>query len=80
MPKRADANRTTTVQVTTTVRRRLAAMKKHPRETLNDVGERLMEDQQALSPAFLRHLERALEDIKAGRVKSHEDLRAVLGL
>jgi predicted transcriptional regulator len=80
MPKRDSANRTTTVQVSTSVRKQLAALKKHPRETLNDVLERLIEDQQELSPAFVRHLEKALEDIKAGRVKSHEEVRAELGL
>jgi predicted CopG family antitoxin len=80
MPKRRAAKGTTTVQISTAVRKQLAAMKRHPRETLNDVLERLIEDQQELSPAFVRHLEKALEDVKAGRVKSHEEVRAELGL
>lgn len=80
MAKRAGAKRTTTVQVSAGVRKQLAALKRHPRETINDVLERLIEDQRELSPAFVRHLEKSLEDVKAGRVKSLEEVRAELGL
>lgn len=73
----------TTVQVQTKVKDKLEKLKVHPRESFNDVIERLVEgqlDDEPLTDEELHDIEAALEDIKAGRVISQEDLEKELGL
>ncbi|WP_292559012.1 hypothetical protein [Methanoculleus sp.] len=60
---------------------RLAAMKRYPRETFDDVIRRLMdttEDDEPLSDEAIRGIEESLEDIKAGRLYTLEEARAEL--
>ncbi|HDR53283.1 MAG TPA: hypothetical protein ENN60_01235 [archaeon] len=73
----------TTVQIRTKVRDRLEGLKTHPRESFNDVIERLINsqiDDEPLTDEDLKEIEAGLEDIKAGRIISHEDLKRKLGL
>jgi len=69
----------TTIQVTPRMARILAAMKLHPRETYNDVLERLLEDLAELNDRTKRDIEQAVRAIKAGRSKTHEQVRAEMG-
>ena len=54
-------------------------MKLHTRETYEDVLERLLEDLQELSEQTKKEIERAIRDIKAGRYRTHQQLKAELG-
>jgi len=59
----------------------LKELKIHPRESFDSVVERLVEskiDDKPLSETTLRNIKKSLEDIKAGRVISHEDLKRKL--
>lgn len=71
---------TTTVQLDRKVKARLDAMKIHPRETYNDVLERILEDLQELSPDAKRAADKAYREFKAGRYKTHEQVKRELGL
>ncbi|HOI59006.1 MULTISPECIES: antitoxin VapB family protein [unclassified Methanoculleus] len=74
-------SRTTTVWVSQETKERLAAMKRYPRETFDDVIRRLMdttEDDEPLSDEAIRGIEESLEDIKAGRLYTLEEARAEL--
>ena len=73
-------SQTTTVQIDRALKARLDTMKIHPRETYNDVLERLLEDLQELSPAVKRAADRAYADFKAGRFKTHAQVKRELGL
>ena len=68
------------MQITLEVRRQLNGLKRHRRETYNEVIARLLEDTKDISPAFRRRLERAYLDVKEGRLKTHDEVRAGLGL
>lgn len=57
----------------------LEGMKLHPRETYEDVLERLLEDLQELSEQTKKEIEQALRDIKAGRYRTHRQLKDELG-
>ncbi len=74
---------TTTIQIRTSTRNKLKELKIHPRESFDSVVERLVEskiDDKPLSETTLRNIKKSLEDIKAGRVISHEDLKKKLKL
>jgi len=71
----------TTVWVSPETKKRLAGMKRYPRETFDDVIRRLMdstEDDEPLSDEAIRGIEESLEDIKAGRLYTLEEARAEL--
>ncbi len=60
---------------------RLDALKIHPRESYNEVIERLVDmavDEEPLSEEAIRDLERSLEDLRAGRVYTLEEVMAEL--
>jgi len=78
MTKRRE--KTTTIQVTPFVQEELRKLKRSPRETYNEVIDRLIEDQEELSPAFKRQLEKSLKGVKAGRFYTMDQVRAKLGL
>jgi predicted transcriptional regulator len=71
---------TSTVQLDRALKARLDAMKIHPRETYNDLLERILEDLEELSPEVKRAADRARRDIKAGKYKTHEQVKRELGL
>jgi len=71
----------TTVWVSPETKKRLAGMKRYPRETFDDVIRRLMdttEDDEPLSDEAIRGIEASLEDIKAGRLLTLDEARAEL--
>ncbi|MHA1677551.1 MAG: hypothetical protein ACTSW3_02090, partial [Promethearchaeota archaeon] len=63
-------------------KRKLERAKMFPRETYNQVIERLLErdNEEILSPRTIRNIERALSDIKAGRVYSTKEVKKRLGI
>jgi predicted transcriptional regulator len=74
-----------TIKVTPDVKQRLDALKKYPRETYNEVIERLTRDAleeaaEELTGEDIRDIEEAIQDIKAGRVYTTEDLKRELGI
>lgn len=68
---------TTTVCLDPKVKKKLDSLKLHKEESYNSVIERLVDmafDDEPLSEEEIRSLEASLEDIKAGRVYSSEDV------
>ena len=73
----------TTIQLDEKIKEKLDQMKVHPRETYGKVIERLVEneiEEEELSPQAIKDIEEALDDIKKGRVYSHEEVKRKLGL
>ncbi len=72
----------TTIQVNKRVKRELDVLKLHPRESYNDVIERLIvtetEDEE-LSPETLKHIEQSLKEIRAGKYVSLEQVKRKAG-
>lgn len=72
----------TTVQVYSKTKEKLERLKIHPREPYNRVIERLMEirtDEGVLSDETIRSIEKSLEDVKAGRVYTMEQVKKRMG-
>lgn len=69
----------TTVQLSRSHRDALVAMKLHPRETLDDVVGRVLEDLEELDQATVRAIAKARKELAAGRSISHEKLREKMG-
>ena len=57
----------------------LERLKLHPRETHEEVIGRLLEALRALSEETEREIERADREIKAGRYRTHGQLKAEMG-
>ena len=70
---------TTTVQLSTGVKRTLEKMKLHPRETFNDVLERLLEDLSELDEATKKEIEQARAEIRSGRYLTSDQVRKAMG-
>ncbi len=70
---------TTTIQLSQEMKKVLEGMKIHPRETYEEVLERLLEDLQELSEPTKKEIEQAIRDIKAGRYRTHQQLKDELG-
>jgi hypothetical protein len=76
----------TTIQVTPATRERLAALKSSPRETYDELLNKLLtliprgDDEGAYSDAFRMGLLNARLDIRSGRLTEHEQVRKRLGL
>jgi predicted transcriptional regulator len=70
----------TTIRLSTDVKRALEAMKMHPRETFNDVLERLVEDVRELDEGSLVRGEEARAEIRAGKYLTQEKVRKAMGL
>ncbi len=61
----------TTIQISLKTKRMLDELKIHPRESYSSVIERLIQlkiDEDPLSKETIRKIERALKDVKEGRV------------
>ena len=71
---------TTTVQIDRKLKARLDTMKLHSRESYNDVLERILEDLDDISPTALRRYEAISRQVKAGKYRTHEQLKRELGL
>ena len=70
---------TTTIQVSKEMREALETLKLHPRETYEEVLERLLEDLRELNEETKREIERAIREIKAGKYRTHEQLKTEMG-
>jgi predicted transcriptional regulator len=72
-----------TIKVSAGVKGRLDALKIHPRETYNDVIERLTSmaiDPDPLTDVELRKLDEARKDRRDGRTYTHDQVLAELGI
>ncbi|MDV2482515.1 hypothetical protein F8E02_10995 [Methanoculleus sp. Wushi-C6] len=74
-----------TIKVAPEVKGRLDKLKKYPRETYNDVIDRLTRDAlkeaaEELTDEDIRDIEEAVADIKAGRVYTTRELMRELGI
>lgn len=68
----------TTIQIDKKVRDKLKQLKIHPRESYNNVIERLIElrtDEGELSEDTIRDIEKSLEDVRAGRTLSMNEVK-----
>ncbi len=54
-------------------------MKLHPRETYQEVMERILEDLRELNEQTKREIEQAIREIRAGKYKTHAQLRKEMG-
>ena len=75
----------TTIQLEQKVKKSLTELKMFSNETYNDVIKRLVniitqENEEELSSETIADIQKSLEDIKAGRVHAHEDVRKMLNL
>lgn len=70
---------TTTIQLSRDLKRSLERMKIHPRETFNDVLERVLEDLRELDRQTLAEVEGARAEIRAGKYLTQEQVRKALG-
>ena len=74
---------TTTIVIRKDLKSRLDEVKLHPRETYNDVIERLLEctvDDEPLTEESLRAIEEGLVDIRKGRTVPMEEVMKELGI
>lgn len=71
--------KTTTIQLSVDMKKTLEGMKLHPRETYQDVLERLLEDLRELSEDTKEEIERAVREIREGQSRTHDQLRDELG-
>lgn len=75
--------RETTILIKRGVKRELDELKVHPRESYNDVIERLInvkKDTKELSEETLRDIEQSLREIKSGRTHTLEEVEKRLGI
>ena len=73
----------TTVWITPENKSRLEGLKRHPKESYNDVIARLIDmavDDEPLSEEAIRGIEEALEDIRSGRLYSEDEIRKEFGV
>lgn len=70
----------TTIQISEDLREILSKRKLFQKETYEEVIWDLIEDSMELSKQTLENLKEAEEDIKEGRIYSHEEIKKELGL
>jgi predicted transcriptional regulator len=73
----------TTIQVDKKVKDRLESMKAHPKESYNEIIERLISisyDEQELNDQTVKNIEEALEDIKQGRLYTTKQVKERLAI
>jgi predicted transcriptional regulator len=70
----------TTIQVSEQVKKHLDKMKLYPRETYNELLDRILEDFEELNEATERKILESEKAIKAGRIIPHEEVKRRLGL
>ncbi|MHB8360612.1 MAG: DUF7557 family protein [Thermoplasmataceae archaeon] len=69
-----------TIQIKEETKKRLQSMKLHPRETYENVIERLIEDLSELNEETKAEIEEARNEIASGKFVTHEQLKKDLGL
>ncbi len=70
---------TTTIQLSSGMKKTLQAMKLHPRESYEEVLERILEDLRELNEETKREIEQARREIAQGKFKTHEEVRREMG-
>ena len=70
----------TTIQISNELLEKLKSMKMYDKESYEEVIWDMVEDHMELSLETKRNIEKSLGDIKAGRTKSHEQIKRELGL
>jgi predicted transcriptional regulator len=70
----------TTIQVSERVKKHLDRLRLHPRESYDDVIDRVLEDFEELGEETKTRIAEAEKDIKAGRVIPHAEVKRRLGL
>jgi len=70
---------TTTIQLSKELKKTLESMKLYPRETYEEVLQRILEDLRELGEQTKNEIERAIKEIKAGKSRTHEQLKAEMG-
>ena len=70
---------TTTIQLSQEMKKMLEGMKLHPRETYEEVLERLLEDLRELNEHTKKEIEQAMREIKAGKYRTHGQLKDEMG-
>jgi predicted transcriptional regulator len=73
----------TTIQIQPEVKDRLDLLKRHPRESYNEVIERLLEsriDEEPLSDEAIAGIEEALGDIRKGRLHTEKEIKKKFGV
>lgn len=73
----------TTIQLQSATRARLEALKVHPRETYDEVVNRLLDaayDPEPLSEETLRKIEEGIRDIRKGNTRTLDEIAAELGI
>lgn len=69
-----------TIQIREETKKTLQSMKIHPRETYEEVIERMIEDLSELSEETIKEVEEARKEIESGRFVTHEQLKKDLDL
>jgi len=69
----------TTIQLSRGMKKTLEGMKLHSRETYEEVLERLLEDLRELNEQTKKEIAQAIREIKAGKYRTHRQLKAELG-
>ncbi len=69
----------TTIQLSKGMKKTLEGLKLHPRETYEDVLERLLEDLRELNEQTKKEIDQAIREIKAGKFRTHDQLKAEMG-
>lgn len=70
---------TTTIQLSSEMKKTLQAKKLHPRETYEEVLERLLEDLEELNEQTKMEIGRAIRETEKGRYRTHERLKTEMG-
>ena len=70
---------TTTIQLSHEMKKMLEGMKLHPRETYEEVLERLLEDLRELNEHTKKEIDQAIREIKAGKYRTHRQLKDEMG-
>ena len=69
-----------TIQIREETKKTLQSMKLHPRETYEEVIERMIEDLSELNEQTIAEIEEARKEIEYGKFVTHEQIKKDLGL
>jgi hypothetical protein len=73
----------TTIQIHSTTKTRLEGVKTHPRETYDEVVNRLLDmacDEEPLSEETLRKIEEGIRDIRRGKTRTLDEISEEMGI
>ncbi|MCL4420915.1 MAG: hypothetical protein M1477_04425 [Candidatus Thermoplasmatota archaeon] len=69
-----------TIQISDGTKKTLQSMKLHPRETYEEVNERMLEGLSELNKQTIAEIEEARKEIEYGKFVTHEQVKKDLGL